>query len=87
MKHFIVPRAPQSAYEQMIKIHDWCKEAFGKEDYFVRWNVNFARGTEDYVEFDFRNDADASAFVFQWGDYCVSKERQWELGFCSWTEP
>jgi len=86
LKHFIVPRAPQSAYEQMIKIHDWCKEAFGKEDYFVRWNINFARGTEDYVEFDFRDEADASAFVLQWGEFCLSKDKQWELGLRTGVE-
>ena len=86
MKHYIVPRVPQSAFEQMIKIHDWCKEAFGKEDYFVRWNINFVHGTEDYVEFDFRDEADASAFVFQWGEHCLSKDKQWELGLRTWDE-
>ena len=84
MKHYIVPREPQSAYEQMIRIHSWCKEAFGDE--FPRWTVNFARGTEDYVEFDFRDEADASAFVLQWGEFCLSKDKQWELGLRAWDE-
>ena len=85
MKHYIIPRTPHTAFEQMIKIHDWCREVFGREDY-VRWNINFARGTEDYVEFDFRDDADASAFVFQWGDYCLTKEKQRKLGLRNWDE-
>ena len=85
MKHYIVPRARQADYDKMIKIHDWCSEVFGKEDY-VRWNINFARDTEDYVEFGFRDDTDASAFVLQWGEYCVSKEKQYMLGLCSWDE-
>ena len=85
MKHYIVPRARQADYNNMIKIHDWCSEVFGKEDY-VRWNINFARDTEDYVEFGFRDDTDASAFVLQWGDHCVLKEQQFKLGLCSWSE-
>ena len=85
MKHYIVPRARQADYDKMIKIHDWCREVFGTEDY-VRWNINFARDTEDYVEFGFRDDPDASAFVLQWGDHCVLKEQQFKLGLCSWSE-
>ena len=86
MRHFyIVPRLLQKDYDQMIKIYDWSCEAFGKEDY-VRWNINFARGTEDYVEFDFRDEADASAFVLQWGEFCLSKDKQWELGLRTWDE-
>ena len=85
MKHYIVPRARQADYDKMIKIHDWCREVFGTEDY-IRWNINFARGTEDYVEFGFRDDTDASAFVLQWGDHCVLKEQQFKLGLCSWSE-
>ena len=85
MHHYIVPRAPHSAFEQMIKIYDWCEDAFGKIDH-VRWNVNFARNTEDYVEFDFRDEADASAFVFQWDEHCLTKEQQWELGLRAWDE-
>ena len=86
MKSFIVKRGPDiQSFEQMIKIYDWCETAFGKMDYLC-WNLNFARGTENYVEFDFRREADASAFVFQWGEYCVSKERQFELGLRSWDE-
>ena len=84
MHHYIVPRHGKT-YDQMIKIHDWCQEAFGKEDY-VRWNINFARGTEDYVEFDFRDEKDAMWFELRWVDYCVSKDQQWELGFRSWDE-
>ena len=97
MKHYIVPRARQADHNNMIKIHAWCSEVFGTEDYantlrrigtedYVRWSINFARDTEDYVEFGFRDDTDASAFVFQWGEYCVSKEKQYMLGLCSWDE-
>ena len=43
MKHYIVPRARQADYNNMIKIHDWCSEVFGKEDY-VRWNTDWTVG-------------------------------------------
>ena len=86
MKSFIVKRGPDTqSFDQMIKIHDWCEMAFGKMDY-LRWNLNFARGTENYVEFDFRREEDASAFVLQWNDDCISKETQFMLGIASWDE-
>jgi hypothetical protein len=86
MKSFVVKRGPGYGYfDHLIKIYNWCREVFGKEDH-VRWNINFARGTVYYVEFNFRDGADASAFVFQWGNHCVSKEQQFKLGLCSWNE-
>ena len=85
MKHYIVPRHGKT-YDQMIKIHDWCESNFDKTEDYLRWSVNFARDSEDYVEFSFKREEDASAFVFQWNDYCLSKDRQWELGFRSWDE-
>jgi hypothetical protein len=70
----------------MIEIHKWCEQAFGKIDYFTTWDVDFARGTEDYVEFKFYKEEMASAFVLQWTDYCIDHEVQFALGMLSWDE-
>lgn len=84
MKYFIVKRSWPD-FDRMIEITKWCEEVFGKMDY-LRWNLNFARGTEDYVEFEFKRDEDASAFVLQWNEQCVSREKQYELGIIGWSE-
>ena len=84
MKSFIVKRSWPD-FDRMIEITKWCEEVFGKMDY-LRWNLNFARGTEDYVEFEFKRDEDASAFVFQWDQYCISKDEQYKRGLLRWDE-
>lgn len=84
MKSYIVKRSYPD-FDRMVKITKWCEEVFGKMDY-LRWNLNFAYGTEDYVEFSFRQDQDASAFVFQWSDDCIGREEQHDLGIISWNE-
>ena len=86
MKYYIVPRRRQTEYEQMIKIYDWCVEAFDKKSDYLRWGVNYAQGTEEFVEFSFKHDADASAFLFQWDQYCLSKPEQWAIGVRTWDD-
>ena len=70
----------------MVKIYNWCEATFDNKKDYTRWSVNYAQGNENYVEFGFRNEEDASAFVFQWGEHCLSKDKQWELGLISWDE-
>lgn len=76
---FVVKRGPeQAAFARMIKVYDWCREAFGREDFGNTWYTGFASSsTDDFVEFKFYRDEMASAFVFQWNDLCLTKDEQW----------
>jgi hypothetical protein len=71
----------------MMEIYKWNEAAFGKEDYFKTWMSGFAgHSGEEFVEFKFYDESMASAFVFQWNDYCISQEDQFHLGIFSWNE-
>lgn len=87
MKKFVVKRGPGSEeFNQMIAIHNWCEQAFGKMDWHNTWDVGFARGTDNYVEFTFYKEEMASAFVLQWADHCIDREVQFALGMITWHE-
>jgi hypothetical protein len=85
MIKFIVRRKTHEEFEQMLKIHYWCEEAFGRVDY-VRWNCGFADDSEHYVYYSFSKREDASAFVFQWDQYCLSDEQKFHEGLLSWYD-
>jgi hypothetical protein len=82
---FVVSRKPAD-FDQFMKIWKWCEAAFGKPCYFTTWDGDFADHTDDWVRFKFYKDEMASAFVMQWGDYCLTKDEQYKLGIISLQE-
>jgi hypothetical protein len=51
----------------LINIHQWCGDAFGQ--YGERWESIYPAIFSDddaHVKFLFKEEADASAFMFQW---------------------
>lgn len=86
MNRYIVARLTQKEYDQMIKIYNWCEQSFDNKKDYMRWTVNYARGNENFVEFAFRQEEDASAFILQWDQYCLTKDQQRNKGIIGWDE-
>ena len=85
MKSFVISRKPAD-FHQMMLIWKWCEQAFAQPDYFTTLDGDFAYQTQDWVQFKFYKDEMASAFILQWGDYCLTRERQVALGIISWQD-